>query len=263
MKSKLITRRALLRTGVLGAASLSLAGCNQFDSLSEQENPLRRAVASMNNLTYRAQRLLISRDRLAPEFTLADIRQAQHPNGSTDPDTEEYLELKADNFASFRLSVSGLVDTPLALSLDDLKALPSRTQITRHDCVEGWSTIAQWKGVPLRTVLEKAGVKTSGRYILFRCYDALTTSLSGPDLYYETIDLVDAYHPQTILAYEMNDKPLPIENGAPLRVRIERQLGYKMAKYIKSIEVVTGFETVNGGYGGYWEDRGYDWYAGI
>jgi DMSO/TMAO reductase YedYZ molybdopterin-dependent catalytic subunit len=263
MKSKLITRRSLFRAGLTGAASLSLAGCNQFDYLSDQDSVVRRAVASMNNLTYRAQRLLVSRDRLAPEFTMADIRQSQHPNGSTDPDTDEYLKLKADNFASYRLNVSGLVDTPLTLSLDDLKALPSRTQITRHDCVEGWSTIAKWKGVPLRAVLEKAGAKPAGRYIMFRCYDALTTSLSGPDLYYETIDLVDAYHPQTILAYEMNDNPLPVANGAPLRVRIERQLGYKMAKYIKSIEVVTGFETVNGGNGGYWEDRGYDWYAGI
>ena len=263
MKSNLITRRSLIRAGLTGAASLSLAGCNQFDGLSDSDSVVRRAVASMNNLTYRAQRLLVSRDRLAPEFTVADIRQSQHPNGSTDPDTDEYLKLKADNFASYRLNVSGLVDTPLTLSLDDLKALPSRTQITRHDCVEGWSTIAKWKGVPLRAVLQKTGVKPAGRYILFRCYDALTTSLSGPDLYYETIDLVDAYHPQTILAYEMNDNPLPVANGAPLRVRIERQLGYKMAKYIKSIEVVTGFETVNGGNGGYWEDRGYDWYAGI
>lgn len=263
MKSSLITRRSLIRASLTGVASVSLAGCNAFDFLSDQDSSVRGAIASMNNLTYRAQRLLISRDRLAPEFTQADIRQSQHPNGSTDPDTEEYLALKADNFASYRLNVSGLVDTPITLSLEDLKAMASRTQITRHDCVEGWSTIAKWKGVPLRAVLEKAGVKASGRYLLFRCYDALSSGLSGPDLYYETIDLVDAYHPQTILAYEMNDKPLPIENGAPLRVRIERQLGYKMAKYIKSIEVVTGFETVNGGYGGYWEDRGYDWYAGI
>lgn len=263
MRHKLITRRSLLRTGLMGAASLSLAGCNQFDGLSDQDSFVRRAVASMNALTYRAQRLLIAHDRLAPEFTPADIRQVQHPNGSTDPDTEDYLALKADNFGSYRLNVSGLVDTPLALSLDDLRALPSRTQITRHDCVEGWSTIAKWKGVPLRAVLEKAGIKANGRYILFQCYDARTRGLSGPDLYYETIDMVDAFHPQTILAYDMNDKALPIENGAPLRVRIERQLGYKMAKYIKSIEVVTGFESVNGGNGGYWEDRGYDWYAGI
>ena len=263
MKSKLITRRGILRTGALGAASVSLAGCNQFDSLLDQDSMVRRAVASMNALTYRAQRLLIAHDRMAPEFTPADIRQAQHPNGSTDPDTDEYQAVKADNFSSYRLNVSGLVDNPLTLSLSDLQALPSRTQITRHDCVEGWSTIAKWKGVPLRAVLEKAGVKANGRYILFRCFDALTSSLSGPDLYYETIDLVDAFHPQTILAYEMNDQPLPIANGAPLRVRVERQLGYKMAKYIKSIEVVDGFETVNGGNGGYWEDRGYDWYAGI
>ncbi len=263
MKSPLITRRSLFRAGLTGMASVSLAGCNAFDFLEDQDSAARKAVASINNLTYRAQRLLVSRDLLAPEFTEADIRQSQHPNGSLNPDTPEYLAIKADNFSSYRLNVSGLVDTPLTLSLDDLRALPSRTQITRHDCVEGWSTIAKWKGVPLRALLEKANVKSNARFVLFRCYDALTSSLNGPDLYYETIDLVDAFHPQTILAYEMNDKPLPIANGAPLRVRIERQLGYKMAKYIKSIELVTGFETVNGGYGGYWEDRGYDWYAGI
>lgn len=263
MENKLISRRSLLRASLAGLASLPLAGCDQFDFLVDQDNAVRRAVASMNNVTYRAQRLLVSRDRLAPEFAPSDIRQAQHPNGSTDPDTDDYQAIKADNFSSYRLTVSGLVETPLTLSLADLRNLPARSQITRHDCVEGWSTIAKWTGVPLRTVLEKAGMKSSGRFILIRCYDALTSGLSGPDLYYETMDLVDAFHPQTILAYEMNDKPLPIENGAPLRVRIERQLGYKMAKYIKSIEVVTGFENVNGGYGGYWEDRGYDWYAGI
>ena len=263
MENKLISCRSLIRASLAGLATLPLAGCDQFDFLVNQESTLRRAVASMNSVTYRAQRLLVSRDRLAPEFLPEDIRQTQHPNGSTDPDTEDFQAIKTYNFAAYRLTKSGLVQTPLTLSLEDLRALPSRNQITSHDCVEGWSTIAKCKGVPLRTILEKAGIKSSGRFILIRCYDALTSGLSSPDLYYETMDLVDAFHPQSILAYELNDTPLPIENGAPLRVRIGRQLGYKMAKYIKSIEVVTSFENVNGGYDGYWEDRGYDWYAGI
>jgi DMSO/TMAO reductase YedYZ molybdopterin-dependent catalytic subunit len=263
MTLELITRRALLRSGLGGAAVLPLTGCGQLDVLSGYGNPVRRVMASMNTLTYRAQRALLAPDALAPEFHDSDIRQGQRPNGSTSPDTEDYLALKAQGFADYRLEVSGLVERPLKLSLGDLRGMTQRTQITRHDCVEGWSTIAKWQGVPLRLVLDQAGVKPEARYVLFRCYDALSQSLSGPELYYETIDLIDARHPQTILAHAMNGKSLPVENGAPLRVRIERQLGYKMAKYLRSIELVSGFGTVFGGQGGYWEDRGYDWYAGI
>lgn len=263
MRHELLTRRALLRAGLGSAAALPLAGCDQLDVLSNYDNPVRRFMASMNGLTYRAQRALIADDALAPEFDDSDIRQGQRPNGSTNPDTEDYLALKATEFADYRLEVSGLVHRPLKLSLADLRGITQRTQITRHECVEGWSTIAKWQGVPLRQVLDQAGVKPEARYVLFRCYDALSESLSGPELYYETIDMVDARHPQTILAYAMNGKPLPVENGAPLRLRVERQLGYKMAKYLRSIELVSGFQAVFGGQGGYWEDRGYDWYAGI
>jgi len=138
-----------------------------------------------------------------------------------------------------------------------------RTQITRHDCVEGWSAIGEWTGTPLGPLLRSVGLKSNARYVVFRCADDLLNSPDGSGLYYESIDLIDAFHPQTILAYKMNGEDLPVRHGAPLRVRIERQLGYKMAKYIMRIEVVENFQTIGFGRGGFWEDRGYEWYAGI
>ena len=119
--------------------------------------------------------------------------------------------------------------------------MPSRTQITRHDCVEGWSCIAKWTGTPLSLVLDEAVVKPQARYVVFHCLDTIDRSLSGDVKYYGSIDLIDARHPQTILAYGLNGKPLPVENGAPLRVRVERQLGYKMPKYLYKIELVDSF----------------------
>ena len=159
--------------------------------------------------------------------------------------------------------VEGLVEEPLELSLGELRAMPSRTQITRHDCVEGWSCIGKWKGVPLGALLERARLKTDARYIVFYCADRLGQTGTEADQYYESIGLADAFHVQTILAYEMNDQILPISHGAPLRLRVERQLGYKMAKYVMRIEAVSDLATIRGGRGGYWEDLGYEWYAGI
>jgi DMSO/TMAO reductase YedYZ molybdopterin-dependent catalytic subunit len=263
MPRPLITRRRLLRGALASAASIPLAGCEAFDFLRNRENAMREFMISMNGLTYRAQRLLLSANQLAPEFSASDILQDQHPNGSTEPDTSDYLDLQENNFADYLLEVDGLVEKPQQLSLQALRALPSRTQITRHDCVEGWSCIAKWQGAPLAHVLDLAKAKPEARYVVFHCYDALTRSLSGDELYYESIDLADARHPQTILAYAMNDKPLPVANGAPLRVRVERQLGYKMAKYIRRIELVSDFATLGLGKGSYWADRGYEWYAGI
>lgn len=261
--SRLISRRTLLRAGLASAAALPLGGCEAFDFLRSRDNAMREFMLSFNSLTYRAQRLLLAADQLAPEFTAADILQDQHPNGSTAPDTKVYRELQAGSFAAYRLAIDGLVERPLQFTLDDIRALPSRTQITRHDCVEGWSCIAKWQGVPLRFILERAGVKPEARYVVFHCFDAIERSLSGDVLYYESIDLTDARHPQTILAYAMNDRALPVANGAPLRIRVERQLGYKMAKYISRIELVSGFGEIGLGRGSYWADRGYEWYAGI
>jgi DMSO/TMAO reductase YedYZ molybdopterin-dependent catalytic subunit len=152
------------------------------------------------------------------------------------------------------------VARPRSYSLDDLKALPSRTQITRHDCVEGWSAIGKWKGAQLGRVLEEVGPLPSARYVVFYCADPMNTR---GERYYESIDMEDAWHAQTLLAYELNDAPLPIKNGAPIRARVERQLGYKMAKYVMQIQLVAQLDDIAGGKGGYWEDRGYEWYAGI
>ena len=263
MSKIIISRRALLRAGLATAASIPLAGCQAFDFLRERDNAFREFMISFNGLTYKAQRLLQGRNALAPEFGTSDITQTQHPNGSTDPDTDAYLAIKEGMFAGYQLEVDGLVERPMRFTLDALRAMPSRTQITRHDCVEGWSTIARWQGVQLKRVLDQVGVKPEARYAMFHCFDALTRGLNGEEIYYESIDLIDARHPQTILAYAMNGEPLPIANGAPLRVRVERQLGYKMAKYIRRIELISEFSQIEGGRGSYWADRGYEWYAGI
>ena len=209
-----------------------------------------------------AQRALVG-DALAPEFSEADIRQGQRPNGSTDPDAAAYRALVEGGFAGFRLAVTGMVERPQAIAYADLLRMPSRSQITRHDCVEGWSCIARWTGVPLAHVLDLARPLPAARYAVFRCFDAIERSLSGVVTYYESIDMADARHPQTILAFAMNNRPLPVANGAPLRLRVERQLGYKMAKYVHTVELVDSLAEVGAGRGSYWADRGYEWYAGI
>ncbi|HWT42599.1 MAG TPA: molybdopterin-dependent oxidoreductase, partial [Sphingopyxis sp.] len=180
-------------------------------------------------------------------------------NGTKLPPGAAYAAHAAGGFADWRVEVTGLVARPLSLSMADIRAMPQRTQITRHDCVEGWSAIGQWTGPQLSHVIAAAGVRDGARYIVFRCADRI-----GGDLYYESCDMVDALHPQTIMAWALNDAVLPIANGAPLRLRIERQLGYKHAKYVNAIEAVASLDAIGAGKGGYWEDRiDYEWYAGI
>ncbi len=257
-----LSRRAFLRTAVTGGSGLVLAGCDVLDGL-ERDGSVRDFLEGANSLTYRVQRLLAGRDALAQEFTEADIRQPQRPNGSTAPDDDVYKSLLSNGFAAWRLEIGGLVENPRSLSLAQLQAMPSRTQITRHDCVEGWSCIAKWTGVPLALILDEAKPKPQARYVVFHCLDTIDRDTTGDIKYYESIDLIDARHPQTILSYGLNGKALPVENGAPLRVRVERQLGYKMPKYIHRIELVDSFSTIGQGQGGYWEDNGYDWFGGI
>ncbi|MBA3448727.1 MAG: molybdopterin-dependent oxidoreductase [Pseudaminobacter sp.] len=257
-----ISRRRFLTAASVGASGLALSGCEVFDGL-ERDGALRNVMEGANSLTYRVQRLLAGPDSLAQEFTEADIRQPMRPNGVTAPDDATYKGLLGGNFADWRLEIGGLVEKPLSLSRDQLLAMPARTQITRHDCVEGWSCIAKWTGVRLSLLLDEAKVKPEARYAVFHCLDTIEKGLAGDVKYYGSVDLADARHPQSILAYGLNGKPLPVENGAPLRVRIERQLGYKMPKYVRRIELVDSFASIGGGKGGYWEDNGYDWYAGI
>jgi DMSO/TMAO reductase YedYZ molybdopterin-dependent catalytic subunit len=232
-----------------------LAGC---DALSKREGFVD-VLGLAEPLSQRVQRLLTG-DRLAAEFPHSMISPVFRPNGSTNPKTPEYLAIKADGFRSYRLQVRGMVERPLEFSLDALRALPMRTQVTRHDCVEGWSVIGQWTGVPLAHLLDLARPKPGARHVVFHCFDDISGDGSR---YYESVDLLDAYHPQTLAAYSLNGAPVPIANGAPVRMRIERKLGYKQPKYVHTIEVVDGYAGFGGGKGGYWEDLGYDWYGGI
>lgn len=262
MKTNL-TRRRVLTGLTVGSGSLALAGCDVLGNLGAVDRPLRETIAGANALTYRVHRTLFGNRTVAREFPASMIRQPQRPNGVTNPPDADYRALADDAFADYRLDVGGLVERPGSFALDELRAMRARTQITRHDCVEGWSCIASWTGVPLASVLARVTPKPEARFVLIRCFDTIERGLSGSFRYYETIDMVDAMHPQTILAYNMNGSALPVANGAPVRLRVERQLGYKMAKYVRSIELVASFADVEGGRGGYWEDRGYDWYAGI
>jgi DMSO/TMAO reductase YedYZ molybdopterin-dependent catalytic subunit len=254
------TRRETLLKLIAGGGALSLSGCG-FDARSPAALAVLESAEALTRTVQRA--LLAPRRALAREYRPQDISAYFRPNGSTAPDDPDYQAAADNGFADWRLDVGGLVDNPLKLSLADLRALPSRSQITRHDCVEGWSCIAQWTGAPLASVLAAARVKPQARFIAFFCVDQLEQTLDGSGQYYETIDLVDAAHPQTILAYAMNGAPLPVAHGAPLRLRVERQLGYKMAKYVKRIEAIDSFAALGRGRGGFWEDRGYEWYAGI
>jgi DMSO/TMAO reductase YedYZ molybdopterin-dependent catalytic subunit len=249
------SRRRLLRGAMAGAGMGLLAGC---DALSKRDGFVD-VLALAEPLSQRVQRLLTG-DRLAAEFPRSMISPVFRPNGSTNPKTPEYLAIKADGFRSYRLQVRGMVERPLEFSLDALRALPARTQVTRHDCVEGWSVIGQWTGVPVAHLLDLARPKPGARHVVFHCFDDIAGDGSR---YYESVDLLDAYHPQTIAAYSLNGAPVPIANGAPVRMRIERKLGYKQPKYVHTIEVVDGYAGFGSGKGGYWEDLGYDWYGGI
>lgn len=257
--SLILSRRGLLGVG----GGLLLAGC---DALARDEK-LGRIVRSAEEASKGFQRFA-GRDALAKEFTRADLSPHFKVNGTREPMEAAYQAHKAEGFANWKLAVGGLVNRPMELGLAQLRGMPARTQITRHDCVEGWSAIGEWMGPQLATLLKAAGMKTNARYVVFRCADNYGGEVDkggaqSTSLYYESVDLIDALHPQTILATHMNGEPLSVGHGAPVRLRVERQLGYKQAKYVMGIDVVDSLAGYGSGHGGYWEDRGYEWYAGI
>jgi DMSO/TMAO reductase YedYZ molybdopterin-dependent catalytic subunit len=213
-----LPRRRILALGAAWLGGTLLTGC---DRLSESSD-VQEGLSSAEWLTYRVQRLLGGRHALAREFTAADLSPVFKVNGSRMPEGEEYAALLESNFAHWRLRVDGLVAKPLQLSLADLRNLPQRTQITRHDCVEGWSAIGKWQGVPLAIVLARAALLPAARFVVFHCADILEPTLDGTGQYYESIDLIDAFHPQTILAHSLNDVPLPVDHGAPLRLQARK-----------------------------------------
>ena len=251
--SRLITRRKIL-TGLSLAAPTALFGCDRLGASPS----FRNVLSSGEWLSFRMQRLIGS-NALAREFDPSEMSPYFRTNGNTQPASAEYHRHQEEGFANWRLAVTGMIATPRSYSLVDLKSKTPRSQITRHDCVEGWSAIGKWTGVPLGTLLDEVQLRPDARFIVFRCADDFNGRA-----YYESIDLVDAFHPQTILAYGMNDGDLSVGHGAPIRLRVERQLGYKQAKFIMGVEAVASLSQIGRGRGGYWEDVGfYDWYAGI
>lgn len=248
-------RRSFIRMAIMGTAGVIVAGCDRISQSDWGPKVLNKA----QGLNRRVQALLAPSSAMAKEYTEADLSPVFRSNGTAMPTTEAYQSLLANGFRDYRLQVGGLVDRPLSFSIDDLKQIEQVAQITRHDCVEGWSAIGKWHGIRLSHVLDKVGVKSNARYVVFHCYDEMDPG----EPYYESVDIPEARHPQTLLAWGLNNQPLPIKNGAPLRLRVSRQLGYKQAKYIARIELVDSFAHIAGGKGGYWEDYGYEWYAGI
>ena len=250
-----LPRRRLLTGMAAGAGGLLLSGC---DAMNEN-GTVRRILTGAEDLHLSSQRLITDRAALAREFGAGDMSPNFRVNGSVSGYGAEYAAHKASSFADWRLELEGMFARPMEFSLAQLKAMPSRQQITRHDCVEGWSAIGQWRGTPLRLLLQAAGLHAKARYLVFHCAD-----MFGSDPYYESIDLIDAFHPQTIMAWSMNGGPLPVGHGAPIRLRVERQLGYKHAKFVMRIEATDSLAKFGKGKGGYWEDvADYAWYAGI
>ena len=243
-----LSRRSLIRgASALGGAGL-LGGC---------EGPGGPAftgyTAPSDALTFMLQRLLLRGQPLAREFGPEAISAVFPTINTVDPEDAGYRRSRAQGFADWRLPVSGLVERPAAFSLAELRAMPARTQVTLHSCEQGWSAIAGWTGVPLARVLATVGLKPEARFIVIRSVDG----------WWDTYDLFDALHPQTILAYGMNGADLPVAHGAPVRLRVERQLGYKSLKYLASIEAVARVDGLGEGRGSMVSELGFAWYAGI
>ena len=248
--SGLITRRGAIIAGVAAAGGFVLARRFPKTLPPTCGNVLRMG----DSFTYGAQRALLGQSPVR-EYSLKDVTSFP-ATGTVDPgvsakgEPEAYRRLQGGGFADWRLSVEGSVAKPRSFSLAELRALPSRTQITRHTCEEGWTAIGQWTGVPLSAVLDAAGVLPAARFVVFYAYDD----------WVDSIDMLDALHPQTILAYGMNGRDLPIPHGAPVRLRVERQMGYKSMKYLQRIVVADKFE--DGGKKGNIQ-TGWAWYTGI
>jgi len=247
----------LKRRNFLGIIAVtSLTGCARLaTSLNDNQ--------SFHNFLQTPERLnlaiLGAGQPLAREYAIDDISPDFRANGFDPPGSDQYARWSKSGWRGYDLRVDGLVDRPQSYDLAALRQkFAMRSQITRHDCVEGWSVIGKWSGVRLSDLLANSGVQPLAQYVVFHCMD---TDMMGT-YYYESLSVSQAAHPQALLAYELNDKPIPIKNGAPLRLKVPTQLGYKSAKYVQRIELVASLGGTLGN-GGYWEDQGYEWYAGI
>ena len=234
--------------GIPAAGSLLLSACK--DSLPPAYGTL---FDLSNSLTFSAHRVLLRNQPLVREFARDRITKNFPAINEINPKNDRYQHLLAGGFAEWRLTIAGLVSQPAELSLEALKRLPSRTQVTQHNCEQGWSAIAEWTGVTLKHILEDAGMLPQARYVVFHTVDG----------WWDSLDMFDALHPQTLLAYGMNGGALPVAHGAPVRLRVERQLGYKSLKYVSRIDVTDRLDDIEDGTGAVGAAYGYSWYAGI
>jgi DMSO/TMAO reductase YedYZ molybdopterin-dependent catalytic subunit len=245
-KKTILTRRELIISGLTTIGGLMLPGCGK------KLPPTYGNILRMgDNLTYVAHRALLPGQSMAKEYHQGDISSfpatgTTNPANTANPHySEAWDRFHHNEFANWGLSVEGRVARPKSYSLAELQRFPSRTQITRHTCEEGWTAIAEWTGVPVSQVLQHAGILPTARYVNFYAYDG----------FFECLDMLDAFHPQTILAYGMNGKNLPIPHGAPVRLRVEKQVGYKSVKYLQRILVTDEFVDIG--------DTGWSWYVGM
>jgi len=249
-----VSRRTLIKTGLgalagAGALGASVRAADRFGLIPAN---CRGVYGLSETLTYAGQRLLTKLPSTAREFDRSQITKVPPVNGRA-PKAEPYQRLVAGGFAEWRLAVDGMVARPGPLSLAELKGMPSRSQITHQACEEGWSFIAEWTGVPLSYVLEHVGIQPGARFVFFFTFDD----------WWDSIDMDDAFHPQTLLAYAMNGPEMPIDHGAPLRLKVARQLGYKSLKYLTRMTVTDSAKGIGDGLGSSAPAAGYSWYAGI
>ena len=253
--SRLLTRRRFIKAsaGTVIAGSVTGAAAylaKKYDLIPPDHGGL---LGIGETLTYAAHRVLLHRQQLAREFSRSDISKNFPAINTIFPEDDFYRKDMLRGFPDWRLTIDGLVARPYDFSLAELKRLPSRTQVTEHICEQGWSAIAEWTGVPLYWVLKIAGIQPQAKYVFI-------TSVDG---WWDSLDLADAFHPQTLLAYGMNGRELPVPHGAPVRLRVERQIGYKNLKYVSSITVTDTAKDFGKGQGAQGAENGYSWYAGI
>jgi DMSO/TMAO reductase YedYZ molybdopterin-dependent catalytic subunit len=252
--SNQLSRRKLITGGIAAGAGVSgLAVAARIASRYGLIPPDSGGIWGLGEtLNYATQRLLMSHHSLAREFNRSEISKVVPVSGPP-PETDDYHRLLSGKFADWRLTIDGMVARPSSFSLDELKRFPSRSQITHQACEEGWSFIAEWTGVPLSYVLNLVGVNPQAKFVVVYPFDDA----------WDSLDLPDAFHPQTFLAYGLNGQDLPTPHGAPLRLRVARQLGYKSVKYLSRITLTDNLKNVRDGRGSVQPSEGYSWYAGI
>jgi len=248
------SRRKLIATSI--AATAGASGLAAAASLARRYGLIPPDAGSIygpgETLTYAAQRIL-TQHSLAREFPRSEISKTPFAN-EVDPLGETFRRLQEGAFTGWRLTVDGMVARPVSFSLPELKRFPRRSQITHLACEEGWSYIAEWAGAPLSHVLDAVGTLPQARYVVYR---------SIQSDWWESIDMADALHPQTLVTYAMNGDELPVEFGGPLRLRVPRQLGYKSVKYITRLTTTDSLKQFGKGLGSASPEGGYAWYAGI